>query len=91
MKRVLSVICAAIILCSCVSKSRYNSDISDLEYQVQELEDEKEELEERVEELEDIIERAKSEVSDAVFYYTVQQYFMASLSVSDALSILEEL
>lgn len=79
-----------VLCCSCVSKSKYENDTSYLEYKIRNLEDEKEELETRVEELGDIIERAKSEVDDADFYLTVHSYFLASLSVSDALDILEE-
>ena len=89
MKKVVYILFAS-LCCSCVSKSKYENDISYLEDRISILEDEKEELETRIEELGDIIERAKSEVDDADFYYTVQSYFMASLSVSDALDILEE-
>ena len=62
----------------------------ELEEQVSSLEEEKEELEERIEALEDIIERAQSSVDEADYYYTVKSYFNASMSVADALNILNE-
>ena len=66
MKKCFIIIVIISLLCSCVSKSRYNKSIHRLEYEISSLEEEKEELEEQVETLqeqvetlEDIIERAK--------------------------------
>ena len=66
MKKIFFFSVLLALLGSCVSQSKYNRDIEDLEYRIscleeekEELEGEKEELEEQVETLEDIIERAK--------------------------------
>ena len=101
MKRVFAFIFAALTLYSCVGRSTYSGavrEIEMLEDKVGSLEDEKEELEwkideleERIEELEDIIERAQKEVKDADWDIALDNSFSASLSISAALRILNEL
>ena len=62
MKKCLAILLLLIMVCSCVSKSKYDAaqdKIDDLEYKVSRLEDRNQELKEKVETLEDIIERAK--------------------------------
>ncbi len=101
MKKVFAFAAIAFILCSCVRRSTYTGamrdielledEVSSLKTENEELEWQVEELEERIEELEDIIERAQSSVEEADYYYLVKQPFLASMSVSDALMILNEL
>ena len=62
MKRCLAFMLLLMMMCSCVSKSKYDTAqdrIEELEDTVSSLEDRNQELEELVETLEDIIERAK--------------------------------
>ena len=97
MKKCTILIFGAMLLSSCVSRTKYNTDIDDLEYrildleqQVSTLEDEKEVLEEEIEELDDIVERAAYELKSADYYFLIEEYHFAYLSVSDARRILRE-
>ena len=101
MKRVFTFIFVTLTLYSCVGRSTYSGAVREIEMLediVGSLEDEKEELEwkvdeleERIEELEDIIDRAQKKVKDADWEIAFNDTFSASLSISDAQRILNEL
>ncbi len=93
----LLLLFSASLLCSCVSQKKYNNDINDLqdklrifEELVSRLDDRKEDLEIEVEELDDIIERASTELKRADYYFLLEEYDFAALSVSNARRILNE-
>lgn len=81
-KKCVFLFTLVLFLSSCVSQSRYNRDIEELEGKISRLEEVNDYLV-------DIIKRARREVDDADDYLLMNEYFLASLSISDALLILD--
>lgn len=84
-------VATVLLLASCVSQSKYDALLSELEEsqsQVVALKSKNEDLQERVDELEGVVEEAWDHMKSASTWILMEEYFLANLEVGNAVSVL---